>query len=183
MSGWDNYDLNPGPNVKKINILESFESYGLVKESVDFMFFCHAIEHFDEVDGLEILKKIKQSMKPTGVVRIVCPSLNTYIKRFLGWDEPWNKTHKEKFRNATHFINYAFYGEHKAGMKFIKGKSSSNLGHRFIYSEEDLIEKLRLVGFTKIEKCAYGKSVHKELNGLDLVRRDFNDLCIEASVG
>lgn len=179
LEDWENYDYDVrSPKIKFIDLLSKFT---IEDNSVDMMYFCHAIEHFDEVQGFDILRKIKLSLKPGGVVRIVCPSLDTYVRRFLDWNSEFNDTHRDHFSSGTSFLNYAFFGEHAAGMKFLDGKNSKDLGHKFIYSEQDMIEKLTLLGFKKIILCKYNESNHPELQNLDSWRPNYHDLIVEAS--
>ena len=180
LEDWENYDydVRRSPKIKFIDLLSKFT---IEDNSVDMMYFCHAIEHFDEVQGFDILRKIKLSLKPGGVVRIVCPSLDTYVRRFLDWNGEFNAVHRTQFSSGTSFLNYAFFGEHAAGMKFLDGKNSKNLGHKFIYSEQDMIEKLTSLGFTKIKICKYNDSEYSEFQNLDACRPDYLDLIIEAS--
>ena len=180
LDDWENYDIdtNRDKRIRFINVLRDFP---IENKSVDFAYFSHAIEHFDELDGLRILSRIKACLKPGGVLRVVCPSLDTYVKRYQEWNSDFNTKHREQFSTKTRFLNYAFFGEHKEGMIFLDGKRSKNLGHMFIYSEEDMREKLSFLGFKEINTCSYNESKHQEFVGLDLFRPDLKDLIIEAS--
>lgn len=179
LEGWENYDINVrSKNVKFIDVLKDFP---FEDKSVDLIYFCHTIEHFDEVQGYEILHKIKKCLKPNGTVRIVCPSLDTYVKRYLEWDQEFNDHHKKEFISRTRFLNYAFFGEHTKGMNFLDGKSSKDIGHKFIYSEEDLVQKLISLNFDKVQICDYNKSSHREFLNLDTCRPNFLDLIVEGS--
>jgi predicted SAM-dependent methyltransferase len=64
LAGWENYDLRPStPDVRFINLLHTFP---FDNNSVDFIFFEHAVEHFDEVDGYKIMQEIHRVLKPGG---------------------------------------------------------------------------------------------------------------------
>ena len=183
LAGWENYDLRTRlPGIQKIDLLKPFP---FKKESVDFVFIEHAIEHFDEKDGYHILSQVYHVLKKGGQFRVSTPSLNTYVRRFLDWEGDWNKreNHHQIFRNGTAFLNFAFYGEHATGMNFLDGPGgnkikSSGDGHKFIYSLEDMTEKLSKLGFTKIEECTVGCSNVPEFIGLDY-RPDYIDLILD----
>lgn len=177
LKGWENYDLFPcNNNVIKIDLLQkmNFED-----NSIDFIFFEHAIEHFDEVDGFHIMRECYRVLKKDGIVRISTPSLDTYVKRFTEWGEDFNVRHRNQFSSRTAFLNYAFYGEHAAGLKFLDGKRSLDIGHRFIYSFEDLDNKLKKCGFSKVTEQRLRDSKYPELCNIDC-RIDNLDIIIEA---
>lgn len=177
LKGWENYDLFPCNNsVTKIDLLQkmNFED-----NSIDFIFFEHAIEHFDEVDGFHIIQECYRILKKGGVMRILTPSLDTYVRRFNEWGEDFNTKHRNEFSSRTAFLNYAFYGEHATGLKFLDGKRSYDIGHRFIYSFEDLEKKLKKCGFLQVTEHDLRQSKHPELCNIDC-RVDNLDIILEA---
>lgn len=177
LSGWENYDLIPcNENVTKIDLLQKMH---FENNSIDFIFFEHAIEHFDEVDGLFIIQECSRILKKGGIIRILTPSLDTYVRRFTDWYGDFNTKHRKHFLSRTAFFNYAFYGEHTTGLKFLDGKKSLPTGHKFIYSFEDLESKLKKCGFTEIIKQNLRISKHPELSNIDC-RIDNLDIILEA---
>jgi predicted SAM-dependent methyltransferase len=180
LDDWENYDIDTSRS-KKIKFINVLREFPIEDKSVDLLYFSHAIEHFDEIDGFRILSRIKKCLSPGGTLRIVCPSLDTYVKRYCEWNSDFNEKHREQFSNKTRFLNYAFFGEHAEGMFFLDGKRSKDLGHMFIYSEEDMKEKLFSLGFNNVDIYVYNESKHQEFIGLDLHRPNLKDLIIEAS--
>lgn len=178
IDNWENYDLNPVNT--KVQFIDMLKDFPFEDDSIDFFFLEHAIEHFDELQGYKVLEKIFNKLKKGGVLRILTPSLDTYINRFLNWDAPFNQKHKEFFGSKTRFLNYAFYGEHFSGLDFLDGKRSLDIGHKFIYSIEDIQSKLKSCGFTKIEFKNLKESDHKELRNIDC-RNDNIDIILEAT--
>ena len=148
--------------------------------SIDYIYFEHALEHFDEVDGYNLLQQFFNILKPTGVVRIVTPSLDTYLEKYNNWLSNTNLEHKQKFDNETQFLNFAFFGENISNdIKFLNGMKSHQVGHKFIYSKSNLIEKLHKIGYNT-NVCKYNISEHEELQNLES-RPDYNDIIVEAT--
>ena len=184
LTGWENFDIKPRSElVKFIDLLEPFP---LEDASVDFIFLEHAIEHFDEVDGYKIMQEIYRVLKPGGVFRCSTPSLDTYVQRYINWNESFNERHRNLFGTRTRFLNFAFLAEASttSTIKYIDGKHSTNDGHKFIYSSEDLLKKISDIGFTQIASSPLGKSEFQELCNIDYRGRhgypDNLDLIIDA---
>lgn len=176
LNGWENYDYKPVNGALFIDLLSPlpFEN-----NSIDFIYFEHTLEHFDEVDGFKILQEIFRVLKLGGVSRIITPSLDTYIKRYLEWNSEINKTHKDIFFNETQFLNYAFFGENETkGIKFLNNMSSCEIGHKFIYSKKDIFLKCKEIKFSQINFCNYRKSNFIELNNME-IRPDYLDIILE----
>ena len=174
--GWENYDFDPINGAKYINLLDTlpFET-----NSIDYIYFEHGLEHFDEMDGFKILEEIYRVLKIKSVARIVTPSLDTYINRYLNWNSDINIDHRNIFYSPEQFLNYAFFGENTTeNIKFLNGKLSSNIGHKYIYSKNDLIKKVKSLNFDECNIKEYKKSNYMALNGLE-TRKDNLDLIIE----
>lgn len=176
-NGWENYDYFPTNGAGHIDLLQPlpFEN-----NSVDYIYFEHALEHFDEVDGFKLMKEINRVLKLKGTIRIVTPSLDTYINRYLNWKDDINNNHRQIFHNETQFLNYAFFGENvNDDIKFLNNLKSQQVGHKFLYSTKNLINKLNDLGFNS-EICEYKVSKHSHLHNLE-TRPDYKDLIIEAT--
>ena len=175
---WENYDFIN--NHEKIKFIDLTKKLPFDSNTINFIYFEHALEHFDEVDGYELLKEFFRILKKDGIARIITPSLDTYIKRFLEWEnDSLNHLHKTQFHNNTQFLNYAFFGENiSKGIKFLNGLQSQEVGHKFLYSEKNLTNKCKEVGFNDIKLCDYRQSQHKNFQNLE-TRPDYKDLIVE----
>jgi len=176
-NNWKNYDYHPNNGASHIDLLQKlpFED-----NTVDFIYFEHALEHFDEIDGYRLLQEFYRVLKLSGVVRIVTPSIDTYIKRYLDWFSPINSLHIEKFDDETQFINYAFFGENITNnIKFLNGMQSQEIGHKFIYSKNNLSKKLQKIGFN-YEICSYNDSKYDCFKNIE-TRPNYEDLIFEAT--
>lgn len=165
--GWENTDL-PGTDVRK--------PLKYVDNSIDFIFHEHVIEHLDEVDGYIFMQECFRILKPGGVMRLSCPSIDGFIWVYQNW-ERINFNFKKDFKNKTSFINHVTYGEaiNFSGKMFlpdyktVKDYSNNSMWHRYLYDKEDFIEKLQKIGFKDIKFVKKHESSYIEL--LNLERR------------
>jgi predicted SAM-dependent methyltransferase len=177
LNGWNNYDFEPINGAKKIDLLKPLP---FIENSIEYIYFEHALEHFDEVDGFVLLEQFFKILKPSGVVRIVTPNLDTYIDRYMNWNSEENYARMQQFNDQTQFLNYAFFGESiNNNIKFLNNMISTEIGHKFLYSKSNLCFKLEKIGFN-IKICSYNFSEHNVLNKIE-TRPDYKDLIIEAT--
>jgi predicted SAM-dependent methyltransferase len=175
-SGWDNYDYEPINGARYIDLQKPLD---FQDNSIEYIYFEHALEHFDEVDGYNLLKEFYRILKNDGIVRIVTPSLDTYIFRYLNWNNEVNNEHQNIFHSPEQFLNYAFFGENTSNdLKFLNNLNSSNIGHKYLYSQKDLINKAKIIGFKKNNICNYKQSQHEIFSNLE-TRKDNIDIILE----
>jgi predicted SAM-dependent methyltransferase len=156
--GWINIDNNSDNNIVKLDINHDL-STGLPfdKNSVDYMYNEHFIEHLSREDGLTFLKDCFRALKPGGVLRIACPDLDEIIKGYISdnWREfDWVKTyHCEWIESRCQMMNV----------------SLNEWGHKYVYNKEELITRLVAAGFDKknIQETTFGMSQYQELKNLD----------------
>lgn len=177
--GWDNLDLNNEDKIDEASLARSIRWTApylndYKNETVDFIYNEHFIEHLDEVDGFILLFECFRVLKKGGILRICTPSIDKYVFEFL----KFKNFNIKDFRNSTQFLNYAIYGEgwrNSVGVRYIKNIEEASCeqhsfppcDHRYIYSFNDLSEKLEKIGFSSIKEEEWGSSCHKALKGLE----------------
>ncbi|HYC89263.1 MAG TPA: methyltransferase domain-containing protein [Thermoanaerobaculia bacterium] len=158
LPGWINIDLDPLPGVdRQLDVRD-----GLPFENVSAIFAEHFIEHLDRDEGAALLRECRRVLAPDGILRLTTPNLDwvwvtSYPSRWTAESatratidvEAWK--HDEAAVRDCLTINQAFHG----------------WGHRFLYNAATFEEALRRAGFAQLEWCAYGRSAHAELNGLE----------------
>lgn len=137
----------------------------------------HCLEHFSLPPALELLREIRRVLAPGGIVRIVVPDgelyLRTYAAQLAGdLSRPFPFQEIEK-ANALWTpmlsVNRLFYQDRE-----------SLSGHRTIYDFPLLATALRHCGFEKITRCAFGEGGDPQLL-VDAPGRRCESLYVEAS--
>ena len=158
---WDNLDIvKKHPDVIQHDLKNALPYQD---NSVSFIFNEHFIEHLEDQDGTNFLEECFRVLKIDGILRISCPDLDYIVHSYIS-----NNIDRSdlglSFRNKAHYINSAL----------------RNWGHRYLYNEEDLLQKLKKCGFSSIERKKYHFSNHTELAYLEF-RSYTNELIMEAT--
>ena len=180
LDGWANIDLIDNPQILKHDLTRPLPCED---DSVDFVYSEHFLEHLDEVDGYSLLENCYRKLKTEGVLRISIPCLDNILYIYNNWEERDSFHHYiKRFHTAAQFVNFAIFGESSTGerIKFLNNANSTNDGHKFLYTQKDLTEKLQKIGFKKIEKVNMRESAHEELQNLES-REFICDLTLEAT--
>jgi len=145
LQGWTNIDLDEQYSPDLVHDL----SCGLpfADGSVDFIYSEHFFEHLTLNDGLALLAECKRVLRPAARFRIAMPDLATVVNAYAtNWrDQVWVKDFPE-LSNAAHMLNFAL----------------REWGHQYVYDCEDLVQRLRDIGFVDIEPQAWGESQHTD---------------------
>jgi len=157
--GWLATDLNPPPKLPCIR-LDATKSFEIPSESFDFVYSEHMIEHVSFEDGRNMLEECNRILKPSGVIRIVTPSLG-FLTRVVG---PDRGLLEERYRDwsVTTWVPEA----PQVTNAFFLNNFVRQWGHMFIYDRETLALVLRLSGFNPVVSCELNDSKHPVLRGL-----------------
>ncbi|WP_424099174.1 class I SAM-dependent methyltransferase [Moorena producens] len=157
LPGWLNAELWPLEGTVHIDITEKlpFES-GTVK----YISCEHLIEHVSYHEALRFFHECWRVLEDGGVFRCSTPDLEKLIYLYRGDDEVLTKDillpHHRKHHNANAYNMCQWLNDHVRLW-----------GHQFIYDQQTLINSLQEAGFTKVIKCKYGESMHKDLQNLE----------------
>jgi SAM-dependent methyltransferase len=78
---WVNLDLHPtSPSVQKWDLQKDLP---FPDESFDVVYHSHVLEHFSRADGLQLLRRCRRLLKPSGTVRVVVPDLENIVRLYL----------------------------------------------------------------------------------------------------
>lgn len=161
MDGWANIDLNG----KKNMIWDLRKPLPVPKQSIEYIYTEHFIEHITREDGLKLLQNCREVLADEGVLRISTPCLRRLATDYLALHIPpvqadaWNPTTPCAMMNE--------------GMRL--------WGHQFVYDREELTLLLQEAGFSRIQYMEWGKSEHQSLQGLE-TRPFYDDLIFEAKI-
>ena len=166
-SGWLATDLNAyvAPNGTRVAALDATKPFPIPSDCFDFIFTEHMIEHIGFDDGLNMLSECYRVLKPSGVLRVVTPSLGFLLKvvssdrnvleeRYREWSVTTCEVYPPAVTNAFFLNNFM-----------------RNWGHTFIYDHETLQLALRLAGFREIYKRALNASGYEPLRNIEAEHR------------
>lgn len=163
--GWLNIDMFKYKNISFTN--DCRKKLPLVNNTVSIIRCEHVLEHMDkEYEAKVFLKECFRVIKSGGVIRIVVPDIEKFVKAY--YEKDWksvgiNYELKDNLQEAdvlTHIFRQG--GEHKYG-----------------YDYNALSYLLAESGFLKIEKKAFGVSLNSELER-DQVNHKEHSLYVEA---
>jgi len=157
--GWLTSDVNPPPGHACMR-LDATQSFDIPSESFDYIYSEHMIEHVSFEDGRNMLEECNRILKPSGVIRIVTPSIN-FLCRVMSPDRGMLE---ERYRNwsVTTWVPEAPLVTNA----FFLNNFVRNWDHTFIYDRETLELALDLSGFQPVVSCELNKSEHRVLCGL-----------------
>jgi predicted SAM-dependent methyltransferase len=161
LPGWVNIDIEPDADL----VIDVRKSLPFDNNSVGYIYNEHVLEHFTYEEGDKVLKEFERSLKPGGVLRIATPDLDYIIEKYSAdWkNEEWLSWAEFEFiKTRGQMLNICF----------------SWWGHKYLYNEEDLRNKLIKTGFRRIVRSEWNKSKYPELSGLE-TRKD-SKLILEA---
>src|SRR5208282_6613534 len=149
--GWLATDLSPPPGLACIR-LDATTSFEIPSESFDFVYSEHMIEHVSFEDGRNMLEECNRILKPSGVIRIVTPSLR-FLSRVMSPDRGMLE---DRYRNwsVTTWVPEA----PQVTNAFFLNNFVRRWDHKFIYDRETLELSLRLSGFEPVVSRELNKS-------------------------
>ncbi len=151
--GWLNGDIIAGDIY-----IDATKSLPFPDESFHYIFTEHFLEHLTFSEARHFLKETHRILRKDGVLRLSTPDLDGLIKLYYDDNsfvtlenamERHRLQHNLALSTRCEFLNDVF----------------RKWGHKFIYDEETLRKILEDSGFTNIQRCKYGQSVHDDLNG------------------
>ena len=156
LPGWINVDNHPAPLA--INL-----DWGLPLPtgSARYVFVAHLLEHlFHPAQSSRLLAEIRRVLAPGGVVRIVVPDIEKYLRAYANGDEAFFAERRRQrglpveLTSLETLLPYAGAGatpdalfEH----------------HKFGYDFATLARALERAGFVDVRRCGYQQSPHAEL--------------------
>ena len=130
------------------------------KETLDFVYHSHFLEHLSYVDGLKIIGEIFSALKSGGRHRIVVPDLEKYCRSYLNRQDDF-LMHYQKTLSVEQFKDYV-----TSGALFISQLYEH--GHKMGWDFETLCETLKKAGFKNIERQEFSKGDFPDLEKLEI---------------
>lgn len=161
MQDWANLDINH----KRGTIWHDLTAPLCVSdEKIEYIYCEHFIEHISSNEANDLLKECYRVLKPGGVLRFSTPNLDYLIKQY-----------KEK--NLLEWENVGWLPPSACTMI---NEGMHLWGHKYLYNLEELINRLEMQGFSKVESVGWRESQHDDLRNLEC-RPFHHELIIEAT--
>ena len=156
LPGWINVDNDPAPLA--INL-----DWGLPLPtgSARYVFVAHLLEHlFHPAQSSRLLGDIRRVLAPGGVVRIVVPDIEKYLRAYASGDEAFFAERRRRrglpagLTSLETLLPYA--GANATPDALFEH-------HKFGYDFATLASALERAGFADVRRCGYQLSPHAEL--------------------
>ena len=173
LEGWTNIDGGDGawygaPDDDRVIKLDVFEALRALPGGVASRVYSeHLFEHFTLAQGHAILRQWCRVLQVGGVVRIVCPDLESEARLLLRQIAPAADETIDRHRLKWLGGRYAFQPGERLTRAIVLNYAMWLDGHKFVYDAETLEQSMRLAGFEGITRCKFGESSHDDLRGID----------------
>ncbi len=113
--------------------------------SVDLIYCCHALEYFDRIEVMDVLKEWARVLVPGGVLRLAVPDFNALVEVY------------KKYGGLDRLLG-PLYGRFE-----IQGSGGPEvLYHRTVYNFDDLKALLEACGFGRVRRYDWRQTLHKD---------------------
>lgn len=176
LDGWVNMDLSPGENVNCI--YDCRHHLPFPDESVHMIFTEHFMEHIDYTEDVPFfLSECLRVLQPGGVIRIIVPDAEKYIKAYMEHD--WDMLAQISTHiNEEHFDEH-FKSQYHTMMEAVNFIFRQGGHHKYAWDYETMAFVLDRYGFTEIERQSYQQTKLDEL-AIDQQARASESLYVEA---
>lgn len=126
--------------------------------SVKYVFVSHFLEHLTYNESIKLLNECYRVMEKGGVIRLIVPDLDLFIKKFIEKDVEFFKQGEIAGGGWLNNLTDTFL------MNFYSGPDWNNSCHKYAYNFENISNRLLQCGFRKIIRSDYMKSAYSEFN-------------------
>lgn len=158
---WINGDIDTRADV----YLGATKRLPFKNNEIDFIFCEHFIEHLSRKEAEFFLKECFRVLEKNRVMRVSTPDLELLVKTYLD-ENPFVRVSQVIERHKTMNIVKARNEKNITKCEWLNDKMRA-WEHKFIYDFETLTKILKECGFSRIKKCKFGESEHKELRNLE----------------
>ena len=157
LHGWLNVDLQGGRHGTVF--MDATRRWPLDENSFDAILCEHTIEHMSKDAGAHLLAEAFRVLRPGGQIRVVTPDLGAMARLIL---DPSGSECRQYLRFVAGFhgkeeisicdaLNYLFY----------------SYGHKYIYTVDELAQRVRLAGFENVVETRAGHPLHETFHGVE----------------
>ena len=176
--GWFNVDKF---SANADTYLDASRRFPFKDDSFSLIFTEHMIEHL-EIDRIQqFLSEILRVLRPGGICRITCPSLELYARYYVENDRDFFQNVMQGIERKRRKRPEQTWIVRTNGSAFMTGVVKTFYGHRWMYDFETLEACLKAVGFRNTIQRAFQESESTRLANMDNPDRAFETLYVEAS--
>lgn len=153
LPGWINSDLVGGEIY-----LDAARPLPFPDASLHYVYGEHVIEHLSERAARRLMGEARRVLRPGGVLRVTTPDVRKLIAMYEGrgamdWGDyaAWLAEERDRYTQPVQLLN----------------DQMRLWGHRYVYDEPDLAERLREAGFREVHRYEPGESDDPLLAGID----------------
>lgn len=144
LEGWVSLDAQGGDAA--LNLLRPLP---FAKDSVDFVYLAHVLEHFYfPTEALSLLEEIRRVLKPGGVLRVVVPDIRQCLLAYASGDRDFFMRRDEALFGKPRNVSLLRYFLQYAGAWH--GPDGQMIAHKYAYDLETLTELLTIARFEPV---------------------------------
>lgn len=140
--GFINIDLCDLPHIHHKRNVKDLSIFG--DNSAKLIYASHVLEYFDREEAIEVLKEWFRVLAPKGILRLAVPDFNKLVLIY------------KKYSNIQKILG-PLYGK----MEIKTTQGNKYLYHKTVYDFTSLKQLLLSVGFKKIYRYDWRKTIHK----------------------
>jgi SAM-dependent methyltransferase len=147
--------------------------------SCQLIFASHVLEHLTLSDFNIALKNLYLYLKPGGIIRIIVPDLESYVKDYLE-----QRADPQKAAQAAYqLMNNSYLGNQASRRSFYHRfrEIFANSRHQWMWDEPSLTEALKQQGLKDIRRCYYGDWSDPRFQLVEEKNRHWKAICLEAT--
>lgn len=149
--------------------------------SVSFIYGSHVLEHLYLIDAQKLLVECKRVLKPGGVIRLVVPDLNAFVKEYLASKNGGKNTSAaaDRFNDQLAFRSRTPPQGNVLFKLYALWKDFHH--HKWMYDSDSLIQYVQDAGFVEVEQKGFLESRIPGIEEVEEAARVLNGagVCIE----
>ena len=168
---WLNVDIYTGAS-NQVAYMDATQKFPFEDNSFDYIFSEHMIEHIDHAQANFMVSECFRVLKPLGKIRIATPDINKLLT--LDISNGPGKDYFEKLVRPS-FDSKSIHIE--SNVSYLLNYIMHNYGHKFIYNQDILSQRLKANGFVQLSSYPPGKSDEPSFINIEGHSKTGNPLC------
>jgi predicted SAM-dependent methyltransferase len=144
---------------------------------IQYLYASHFIEHLDFLEGLAFLSRCYRVMRRGGLIRLVCPDLELWVKKYIESDTDFFNTYKDLYYSE---ININYIPIKTKGEIF--SSQVCGFGHKWCYDFESIKDVMERIGFANVSIKSPSESLMPDIKEIESKNRGraFESIYVES---